>query len=339
MLRRKKNQAENEALKIGGKGEIVIYQANDGGPVLEVRVGKETVWLSQRQMATLFDKDTDTIGLHLRNIYKEGELEEDATTEDSSVVQWEGAREVKRAIRSYNLDVIISVGYRVKSKRGTQFRIWATRVLRDHILKGYTVNERRLKELRQSLRLVEHVLDRHEVGSDEAKALLKVVTDYAYALELLDDYDHQRVVQGHVKTTKAKDITYDEARKVIDRLKVKFGGSDLFGKEKDDSLHSSLAAIMQTFNGRDVYPSLEEKAAHLLYFLVKNHSFVDGNKRIAAALFLWFMEKNGLLYRKDGGKRIANNTLVAMTLMIAESDPAEKAAVINLTVNLINRKN
>ncbi|RPI79489.1 MAG: cytochrome C biogenesis protein CycH [Desulfobacteraceae bacterium] len=339
MPRKKIDKTENKSLKIGNKGEVVIYQANDGSPALEVKVDKETVWLSQRQMASLFDKDTDTVGLHLRNIYKEDELGEEATTEDSSVVQWEGARKVKRVIKFYNLDVIISVGYRVKSKRGTQFRIWATRVLREHILKGYTLNERRLKELRQSLRLVEHVLDRHEVGSDEAKALLKVVTDYAYALELLDDYDHQRVVPGYVKKTKAKGISYNEARKVIDRLKVRFGGSDLFGKEKDDNLHSSLSAIMQTFDSRDVYPSLEEKAAHLLYFLVKNHSFVDGNKRIAAALFLWFMEKNNLLYRKDGGKRVADNALVAMTLMIAESDPAEKAAVIGITVNLINRKN
>ena len=322
-----------------GKAEIVIYQNAEGGPVLEVRLSRETVWLSQKQMSVLFDKDTDTIGLHIRNAFKEGELEEASTTEESSVVQQEGARKVRRTVRLYNLDVIISVGYRVKSSRGTQFRIWATHILRDHILKGYTVNDLRLKELRQSLRLMEHVLDRYETTSDEAKSLLSVVTDYAYALDLLDDYDHQRVALGVVESVTAQGITYDEARKIINCLREKFVASELFGLEKDASLQGSLATIMQTFDNRDLYPSLEEKAANLLYFLVKNHSFVDGNKRIAAALFLWFMEKNRILYRDDGLKRIADNALVAITLMIAESDPAEKKAVISLTINLINKRN
>ena len=319
----------------GSRGEVVLYKSPDGGAALQVRIDKETVWLTQRQMAQLFGKDTDTVGLHIRNAYKEGELEKTATTEDSSVVQREGGRSVRRTVRHYNLDVIISVGYRVKSKRGTQFRIWATRVLRDYILKGYSVNEQRLKDLRQSLRLVRHVLDRREVDRDEAKALLQVVSDYAHALDLLDDYDHQRVARAKGKVAPARGIVYDEARRIIDRLRTKFRASELFGREKDESLRSSLAAVMQTFGGKDLYPSLEGKAAHLLYFLVKNHSFADGNKRIAAALFLWFMEKNGLLYRKDGSKRVADNALVAITLMIAESDPAEKDAVVNLTMNLI----
>lgn len=243
-----------------------------------------------------------------------------------------------RPVVFYNLDVIISVGYRVNSKRGTQFRIWATNVLRDHIVKGYTANEKRLQELRQSLQLVEHVLDRHDVTSDEAKALLRVVTDYAYALDLLDEYDHQRVRGAPVRKGIAKGISYDEARRIIDRLREKFSGSDLFGREKDDSFHSSLNAVMQTFDGKDVYPSFEEKASHLLYFLVKNHSFVDGNKRIAAALFLWFMEKNCLLYRKDGTKRIADAALVAITLMIAESPPREKDSIIRIVLHLISVK-
>lgn len=323
----------------GTEGEIVLYRAPSGGTSLEVRLRKESVWLSQRQMAELFDKDVDTIGLHIRNIFKEGELEVASTTEESSVVQSEGGRRIQRRIRLYNLDVIISVGYRVKSKRGTQFRIWATSVLRDHLVKGYSENERRLKELRQSLRLVENVLERHKVSTDEAKALLRVVTDYAYALDVLDDYDHQRLVPAHVQAAEARGISYREAKQIIQRLRGKFGVSELFGREKDKSLGGSLSAVMQTFDGKDVYPSLEEKAAHLLYFLVKNHCFVDGNKRIAAALFLWFMEKNRMLYRADGTKRLADNALVAMTLMIAESNPSDKELIVGMTVKLINRKN
>ncbi len=238
----------------------------------------------------------------------------------------------------FNLDVIISVGYRVNSKRGTQFRIWATNVLKAHIVKGYTQNARRLQELQQSLRLVEHVLDRYDVSSDEAKALLRVVTDYSYALDLLDDYDHQRVPAAPVQKGAAKAVSYEEARRIIGRLREKFEASAIFGREKDESLHSSLNAILQTFDGKDVYPGLEEKGAHLLYFLVKNHSFVDGNKRIAAALFLWFMEKNGLLYGAEGEKRIADTALVAITLMIAESAPREKDSIIRIVMHLISKR-
>ncbi len=319
----------------GKLGEVVLYKAPDGGAALQVRINKETVWLTQRQMAQLFGKDTDTVGLHIRNAYKEGELEEIATTEDSSVVQREGGRTVRRTMRRYNLDVIISVGYRVKSKRGTQFRIWATSVLRDYVFKGYSANERRLKELRQSLKLVGKVLNGYDVTSDQTKALLHVVTDYSRALDILDDYDHQRVPRAKGKIARAHGIDYDEEIRVIESLRTKFGAPELFGREKDASLSGSLAAVMQTFGGKDLYPSLQGKAAHLLYFLVKNHSFVDGNKRIAAALFLWFMEKNGLLYGKDGAKRVPDSALVAITLVIAESDPAEKEAVVNLTMSLI----
>lgn len=331
---------EKAGSRLSGKkrGEIVLYKAASGVTALEVRLEQETVWLTQKQMALLFNKDKDTIGLHIRNIYGEKELVEKSTTEESSVVRREGNRRVKRSIKFYNLDVIISVGYRVNSKRGTQFRIWATRILRDHIVKGYTANERRLKELRQSLQLVEHVLDRYEVTSDEAKALLRVVTEYAYALDLLDDYDHQRIPDAPVQKGRANGISYDEAQNIIKRLRERFSASDVFGREKDDSLHSSLNAVMQTFDGQDVYPGLEEKAAHLLYFLVKNHSFVDGNKRIAAALFLWFMEKNDLLYGEGGAKRIADSALVAMTLLVAESAPREKDAIIRIVMNLISKR-
>lgn len=321
------------------KGEIVIYRPRGGQAGFEVRLADETIWLNLSQFADLFERDKSVISRHLRNIFRNGELLRRSTVAKYATVQMEGGREVTRQVEYFNLDAIISVGYRVNSKVGTQFRIWATNVLRQHLMKGYTVNERRLKELRQSLKLVGNVLDHYDVTSDQAKALLRVVTDYSYALDLLDDYDHQRVSVTRSRKAKARGISYEEAQGVVIRLREKFDATDLFGKEKDASLQSSLNAVMQTFDGRDVYPSMEEKAAHLLYFLVKNHSFVDGNKRIAAALFLWFMEKNRMLYRKDGLKRIADNALVAITLMIAESEPSEKDVIAKMVVNLINTKN
>ncbi|MBI2312975.1 MAG: virulence protein RhuM/Fic/DOC family protein [Betaproteobacteria bacterium] len=290
-------------------------------------------------MADLFDKDTDTIGLHIRNLYKEGELKAEATTEDSSVVRDEGGRQVRRTVRFYNLDVIISVGYRVKSRRGTQFRIWATKVLRDHLVQGYTIHQRRVKELNRGVRLIADVAARRELSGDEAAALLHVVSDYGYALEVLDDYDHQRVQLGKVSRGPVRALTAEEARRVVASMRERFGASQLFGREKDVGLEGSLAAVMQTAGRKEVYPSLEEKASNLLYFLVKNHHFVDGNKRIAAALFLWFLEKNRALYRADGGKRIADNALVAMTLLIAESRAEEKDVLVRVVVNLINKRN
>ncbi|MFC3826257.1 MULTISPECIES: RhuM family protein [Niastella] len=242
--------------------------------------------------------------------------------------------------------MIISVGYRVKSPRGTQFRIWANKVLKDYLVKGYTVNEQRLRdqakqleELKQTVKLLGNVVGNHELSSEEATGLLKVVTDYTYALDVLDQYDHQ-VLEIHATTSaELYIITYDEAMLAIKGLRDKFGGSSLFGNEKDESFQGSLAAIYQTFDGHYVYPSIEEKAANLLYFVIKNHSFSDGNKRIAAFLFVWFMEKNNILYRVDGSKRIADNALVAITLMIAESKPEEKEMMTKVVVNLINLKN
>ena len=316
-----------------GQGEIVIYREADGGPGLDVRLVGETLWLNQAQLARLFDRNQSVIARHIKNVFKEGEL----APSKSNMQKMHNAISDKPVL-FYNLDVIISVGYRVNSKRGTQFRIWATNVLKQHIVKGYTENARRLQELRRSLQLVEHVLDRHEVSSDEAKALLRVVTDYSYALDLLDDYDHQRVPAAPTHKGEVKAISYEEARRLIVRLREKFGAPAIFGQEKDDSLHSSLNAILQTFDEKDVYPGLEEKAAHLLYFLVKNHSFIDGNKRIAASLFLWFLEKNALLYWPSGDKRLADATLVALTLMIAESKPRDKGPVISIAMNLIGGK-
>lgn len=317
-------------------GEIVIYQPAEGAATLDVRLTGETLWLSLNQIAALFERDKSVISRHLRKVFDEGELERSSVVAFFATTAADGKT---YQVEYFNLDAILSVGYRVNSRRGTQFRIWATGVLRGHLIRGYTANERRLAELRQSLRLVEHALAGDAVSAEEATALLRVVTDYSYALDLLDDYDHQRVAAEATGTGLAAGISYDEARGVIGQLREKFGASALFGLEKDESLHSSLNAVMQTFDGHDLYPSLEEKAAHLLYFLVKNHSFVDGNKRIAAALFLWFMEKNAMLRRADGTRRIADNALVAITLLVAVSEPAEKAVIISMVVNLINGRN
>ena len=319
----------------GGRGEIIIYQPPEGGGYLEVRLEEETLWLSLNQISSLFGRDKSVISRHLRNVFREGELDRGATVAFFATVQDEGGRSVERHVEHFNLDAVLSVGYRVNSLRGTQFRIWATQVLRDHLVKGYSANAKRLKELHQSLKLIGQVLERYDVTSDQARALLHVVTDYASALDLLDDYDHQRVSIPPLEVGEARGIDYAETIAVIGELRRRFGGSDLFGREKDQSLPGSLGAVMQSFDGKDLYPSREEKAAHLLYFLVKNHPFVDGNKRIAAALFLWFMEKNGILYRADGSRHIADNALVAITLMIAESDPKQKDILTKMVVNLI----
>ena len=328
------------------KGEIVIYQADDGKSALEVKLREDTVWLTQKQMGVLFDKDTDTIGLHIRNIFKEGELQPRATTEESSVVQDEGGREVRRKVKFFNLDVIISVGYRVKSLRGTQFRIWANNILKDYLVRGYALNEKRLQEqlqrfesLKQSILLIENIARHKALSITESEGLLKVITDFTYALDILDQYDYQKLQIIDTSHKEVIPVSYDEAMYAIQKLRGQLSNADLFGREKDQSFRTSLDTIYQTFDGKDLYPSIEEKAAHLLYFVVKNHSFVDGNKRIAAAIFTWFMEKNRLLYNADGMKRIADNALVALTLMIALSDPKDKDIIIKVIINLINKHN
>ncbi len=316
------------------RGEIVIYQSGETRPELQVRLENESIWLNQAQLSLLFATERSVITKHLRNIFKEEELEQESVCAKFAHTARDGK---KYQTTFYNLDAIISVGYRVNSKQGSQFRIWATGVLRDHLIRGYSANEKRLNELQRSLSIAKSILKQHEVSSDEAAALLQVVTNYAYALELLDDYDHERLAPGKGTEKSATGISYDEGLEIIEQLRKKFGASELFGKEKDKSLQGSLAAVMQTFEGQDLYPALEEKAAHLLYFLVKNHSFVDGNKRIAAALFLWFMEKNGILYGPAGSKRISDSTLVAITLMIAESSPKERLMIVSMTMRLITQ--
>uniref|UniRef100_A0AB33JH93 RhuM family protein n=2 Tax=unclassified Prevotella TaxID=2638335 RepID=A0AB33JH93_9BACT len=327
--------------------EIIIYQSEDGRTQLDVKLEGETVWLSQAQMSELFGKDRTVIGRHIRNIFKEGELDEKVVCAKNTHTTQHGAIADKKQIQEYtvyNLDVIISVGYRVHSQRGVRFRQWATSVLKQYLIKGYAVNERirkqQIAELRQLVQVVGRAIQQQPVPTtDESNALFDVVVDYTYALDTLDDYDYQRLNIN--KTTKEEPFhaTYENAMHEIDMLRDKFGGSALFGNEKDDSFKSSIGQIYQTFGGIELYPSVEEKAAMLLYLVTKNHSFSDGNKRIAATLFLWFMNNNHILYREDGSKRIADNTLVALTLMIAESRTEEKDVMVKVVVNLINKSN
>lgn len=333
---------ENQIVANNGSS-IVLYTTEDGNTQLEVKLEQDTVWLTQSQMAELFGIDRTTIVRHIRNIYKSEELEECSTCAKNAQVRMEGNRKIQREIPYYNLDMIISVGYRVNSKRATTFRQWATSVLKQYIIKGYAIDRKRLDhydELKEVVQLMSRTISLQDKVSDgEYAGLFNVIADYVYALDTLDRYDYQTL--GIEKTTKEEPFraTYENAIAAIDALKVKFGGSQWFANEKDGSFKSSIGQIYQTFGGEELYPSVEEKAAMLLYLVVKNHSFSDGNKRIAAMLFLWFMEKNGILYSAEGRKRIADNTLVALTLMIAESRSEEKDVMVKVVVNLINKDN
>lgn len=322
------------------KDQITIYQTNDGTTSIEIKLENETIWLNQAQITNLFKRDRTVITKHINNIFKEKELEEKSNVQKMHIANSD------RPVNFYSLDVIISIGYRVKSLEGTKFRIWANKILKEYLVKGYSLNEMRLREqneqlnsLKNTVNLLSTILENKSLNTDEATGLLRVVTDYAYALDILDKYDHQQLIIEGTTAEQLFVINYVEAKQAIHDLKDKFGGSSLFGNEKDESFKSSIATIYQTFNGIDLYPSVEEKAANLLYFVVKNHSFSDGNKRIAAYLFVWFLEKNNILYRTDGSKRIADNALVALTLMIAESKSDEKEMMVKVVVNLINIKN
>jgi len=325
------------------RGEIIMYQTPDGVINLDVRLENETIWLTQAQMIDLFDSSKANISEHIKHIYETQELEENRTVRKFRTVRFEGKREVSRELEYYNLDMIIAIGYRVNTKRGTQFRIWANKVLKEYIIKGYTINQRakteQLDDLKQTVKLLSNVLNTQSLTADEATGLLKVITDYTYALDTLDKYDYQSLeITGTTKETPFR-ATYENAMEAIEMLRQKFGSGGLFGNEKDQSFQSSINTIYQTFDGKDLYPSIEEKAAMLLYLVVKNHSFSDGNKRIAAFLFLWFLEENGILYKTNGSRLIENNTLVALTLMIAESRTEEKDIIVKVVVNLINRNN
>ena len=318
--------------------KVVIYQSTEGEASLEVILEQDTVWLNQAQMVDLFERDVSVVSRHIRNVFKEGELDEKSNLQKMQIANSD------RPVAFYSLDVIISVGYRVKSPRGTQFRQWATRVLRDHLVQGYTLNQKRLEEkaeklteMQQAVELLARTLEQQQLVNDLGKDILQVITDYAYALSLLDRYDH-----GTLKIEKTGGaaefvLDYATANNIVQSMKHDFDG--LFGIEKDQGFKSALGTIYQTFDGKELYPSPEEKAANLLYFIVKNHAFSDGNKRIAAAIFIYFLNANNILYRADGSKRLADNALVALTLLIAESKPDEKDTIAKVVVNLINRCN
>jgi prophage maintenance system killer protein len=324
------------------KNEIIIYTTPDGKETFEVNLKKDTVWLNLNQISKLFKRDKSVISRHIKNIFNTEELNRKSVVAKFATTATDGK---VYQVDYHNLDLIISVGYRVNSKRGTQFRIWATNVLKDYLVKGYTINEKRmredrakLKEFQKTSRIMERLLQNKALDSTEATGLLKVILDYQKALHLLDEYDYQKLEIKKVTTQEKFRISYQRARQELDRLKAHYP-STLFGLEKDQSFSGSIGAIYQTFNGKDLYPSIEEKAAHLLYFVVKNHSFIDGNKRIAASLFLWFLNENKILYNEDGSKRLADNALVALTLLTAESKAEEKDTIIKVVVNLINQNN
>lgn len=318
--------------------QVEIFQGSDGQALVEVRFDQDTVWLNQKQMAVLFEKDSDTISLHLKNIYKELELSEDSTTEESSVVQKEGKRVVRRKVKFYNLDAIISVGYRVNSKRGIQFRQWATKRLKDYLLQGYAINEKRLAQKQQELqtlkdgiRILNRVIEEKAESQD-----MNWLNHFARGLELLDDYDHENLDNNGLTKRSANYPSLDDYKNVIASMRLEFE-SRVFGKEKDKSFESAIAQISKGFGSNDFYSTIEEKAATLLYLIIKNHGFVDGNKRIAAACFLLFLQRNDILQDQTGELIITNDALASLTLFIASSKPEEMNTVKKLVISVLNR--
>ena len=329
------------------ENKLILYKDEEGRVSVNTRFADEDVWLTQAQLVEIYQSSKSNISEHIKHIFEDKELDEAVVVRKFRTTTQHGAisgKEQTQILTLYNLDVIISVGYRVKSQRGTQFRQWANKVLKEYLIKGYAVNERihkeQIGELRQLVGMLGRTIQNQPLlSNDETNALFNVVTDYTYALDTLDSYDYQRLTINDTTCEAPFYATYDNAMLAIRSLKERFGESTLFGNEKDESFKSSIGQIYQTFDGVELYPSTEEKAAMLLYLVTKNHSFSDGNKRIAATLFLWFLNNNRILYREDGSKRIADNTLVALTLMIAESRPEEKDVMVKVVVNLINKKN
>lgn len=310
------------------ENNILIYTTDANQVKIDVRLTDETVWLTQPMMANLFQTTQQNISFHLQKIYDEGELDQESTHKKFLSVRTEGKRKVRRNLDFYNLDMILSIGYRIKSSTATRFRIWATNRLKEYLVKGYTINKDRLEQLGNAIQIIRRTEDRLD-----AKQILDVVESYTFALDMLDDYDHQKITKPSGSKT-IYVLTYDECRLFIDKMKFSRAAT-LFGNEKDDSFKSSIGTIYQTIMGEDVYPSVEEKAANLLYLITKNHSFSDGNKRIAAAFFLYFLDKNNKLYREDGEKTINDHTLVAVTILIAESNSKEKEAMISMIMNFL----
>ncbi len=328
-------------------GGIIIYKTEDGSSELEVKLEDDTVWLNLNQMASLFNKDKSVISRHINNIFKEKELTRNSTVAFFATVQKEGSRKVSREIEHFNLDLILSVGYRVNSKRGTQFRIWATKTLKDHLVKGFTINKQRLEqnqkqllELQSTLEFIQSSVGSKQLSGSETSGLLNLITNYTRSFILLNQYDSQTLETPSLVKDVIYEITYFEAADAIGHLKQKLilqkEATDLFGRQKDDSFKGLLQSVVQTFGGEYLYPSIEEQAAHLLYFTIKNHPFADVNKRIGAFLFIWFLQRNKHLLRNNGEAKINDNALVALALLVAESDPTNKELMVRLIVNLIN---
>jgi death-on-curing family protein len=328
------------------KGEIIIYKTKSGEMSLDVKFEKETIWLTQKQIATLFDVNIPAISKHIKNIYKEKELDIKSTVSKMETVQVEGSRSINRVVDMYNLDMIIAVGYRVNSKRATDFRIWATKTLKNYITSGYILNQKRIKELKdnelnefkEAVGLIKKTIETKQISSDETKGLLQVITDYANTWATLQQYDEDKLQTQ--KTAKVKNILdYNVSHEAISTLKdnliKKKEASDLFGRERDEALKGILGNINQSFGGKELYSSIEEKASHLLYFIIKNHPFTDGNKRIGSLLFILFLARNKYLFNKKGEKKFSDNALVALALLVAESDPKQKSIIIKLIINFI----
>ena len=325
------------------KGEIVIYTSADGKISLDTKLENETIWLTQDMMAKLFETTPQNITMHIKNIYDDEELEQNSTCKDFLQVRNEGKRTVSRRLTHYNLDMILSVGYRIKSKTAVQFRKWATNILKEYLIKGYAINQKAIKEqqekltsLQQIIELLNRSIENQIETVEQAQNVSKILHQYVTGLNLLDDFDHKRLDTQGVTKRKAIQISVDEFLDVIDKMKGDFA-SDVFAQPKDESFNSSVNQIYQTFGGNELYPTLEEKAAMLLYLIVKNHSFLDGNKRIGASCFLYFMDKNSLLYDDLGFRIIDDATLFALTLLIAESKPEEMDTIKKVTVSILNR--
>jgi len=331
----------SKKIKQFNKGEIIIYQPKSGGPRFDVALEKETVWLTQDQMAALFHKGRSTITEHINNVFKEKELKEKSVCRFSRRTGTDGK---EYQVKFYNLDVIISVGYRVKSKQGTEFRIWATKVLKDHLIKGYTLNQKRLKEtnlmdLEQAVALVKNALETKKLKGTEAKGLLEVITKYAQSWLLLQKYDEEKLVLPAKQAKPRYQLDYNQAISAIsdlrNNLSAKKQASDLFGKERGETLGGIIGNIYQSFGGKELYASIEAKAAHLLYFIIKDHPFADGNKRIGSFLFIVFLSRNNYLLDKKGERKFNDNALVALALLIAESDPKQKDVLVKLVMNFL----
>ena len=321
--------------------EVIIYQTSDNHAEVEVRFDQDTVWLSQRQLVELFSSTKSNISEHITNVFESGELDRLSTVRNFRTVQREGKRSVSREIEHYNLDVIISIGYRVNTKRGVQFRQWATQRLKDYLVQGYAINQKRLDELQQTVQLIQQAVG-EETKLNEAKGLLDIITQYTESFVLLNQFDSNSIPAAKLNENISYEIQYEEAKTAIAELKRQLierkEATNLFGNEKDNSFEGTLRSIVQTFGGYYLYPSIEEQAAHLLYFIIKNHPFSDGNKRIGAFMFVWFLEKNKHRFKQDGEIKINDNALVALALLVAQSDPADKDLMVKLITQLINTR-